>query len=155
MPTAVVAWTLKINTSKGVISEPPPTPVNPTRRPTTKPESAKEGLIAWRMSIVSVPLRPKFVGIGFPAESESIDRADIQARIRQFAPKRLRTRERPFLILAHDPAVPAARTAASLRSTRSVAKAVLPNRMDPNGLSALEVHSNAKREGFTSADVTP
>ena len=30
---------------------------------------------------------------------------------------------------------------------RSEQQAVLPNRMDPNGLSAPEVHSNGKREG--------
>jgi hypothetical protein len=55
VPTAVVAWTPKINTRTGVINEPPPTPVNPTKAPTRKPESAKKGLTAWRISIVSVP----------------------------------------------------------------------------------------------------
>jgi len=76
VPTAVVAWTPKINTSKGVISEPPPTPVNPTRTPIKKPESAKEGLIAWRMSIVSVPLRPKFVRYRVYGRIQGIGQAD-------------------------------------------------------------------------------
>ena len=36
--TAVVGWIPKISTSSGVINEPPPTPVMPTRAPTTKPD---------------------------------------------------------------------------------------------------------------------
>ena len=49
--------------------------------------------------------------------------------VNQFAPMRLQPRERPFLVGAHKPAVTrhigGARMAASLRSTRSVAKAAL------------------------------
>ena len=39
VPTATAVGNLKNNTSNGVISEPPPTPVKPTRVPTTKPET--------------------------------------------------------------------------------------------------------------------
>jgi hypothetical protein len=35
----------EISMRSGVINEPPPTPVSPTRRPTTKPERTKRGLI--------------------------------------------------------------------------------------------------------------
>jgi hypothetical protein len=46
----------------------------------------------------------------------------------------------------------AARMAASLRSTRSVAKAVLPNRMGRIG-HRLSGHSNGKRGGWYSLSV--
>ena len=39
VPTAVVGTIPKTSTSRGVISEPPPTPVKPTRPPTMKPET--------------------------------------------------------------------------------------------------------------------
>ena len=39
VPTAVSGWTPKSSISNGVIREPPPIPVRPTRAPTTKPES--------------------------------------------------------------------------------------------------------------------
>src|ERR1700730_3004257 len=44
----LVGWTPKISTRSGVINEPPPTPVNPTRRPMVKPERAKKGLISMK-----------------------------------------------------------------------------------------------------------
>jgi hypothetical protein len=39
VPTAVSGWTPKSSISNGVIREPPPIPVRPTRAPTTKPQS--------------------------------------------------------------------------------------------------------------------
>ena len=38
VPTAVAGWMPNSSTSSGVISEPPPVPVWPTRRPTRKPD---------------------------------------------------------------------------------------------------------------------
>ena len=38
MPTAIAAGNLNIRTKRGVISDPPPTPVKPTNTPTIKPE---------------------------------------------------------------------------------------------------------------------
>src|SRR5215217_5012141 len=43
VPTAVGAGTPTTPTRKGVISEPPPTPVRPTRKPTSRPNSAGAG----------------------------------------------------------------------------------------------------------------
>jgi hypothetical protein len=43
VPTAVAGWTLNSRTRMGVISEPPPTPVRPTRKPTNRPENAYRG----------------------------------------------------------------------------------------------------------------
>ena len=39
VPTAVAGEKPNISVSSGVISEPPPTPVRPTNRPTSKPET--------------------------------------------------------------------------------------------------------------------
>ena len=39
VPTALTGGMPNKNTKSGVMSEPPPTPVKPTRKPTTKPES--------------------------------------------------------------------------------------------------------------------
>ena len=38
VPTATVGEMPNSNVSRGVINEPPPTPVSPTRMPTAKPE---------------------------------------------------------------------------------------------------------------------
>src|ERR1700722_4246826 len=40
VPTATAGGKPKTSTSVGVISDPPPTPVRPTRAPTTKPQRA-------------------------------------------------------------------------------------------------------------------
>ena len=49
------------------------------------------------------------------------------------------------------------RRGAAARLTTRAEALFIANRMDPNGLSALEVHSNAKRDGGHSLrrDVTP
>jgi hypothetical protein len=47
VPIAVVGATPKIRIRSGAISDPPPTPVTPTRRPTRNPESA------WAKSIAA------------------------------------------------------------------------------------------------------
>ena len=39
VPTAVAGWTPNSMISSGVISDPPPTPVRPTSKPTLKPEA--------------------------------------------------------------------------------------------------------------------
>ena len=46
VPTAVAGWTPNSSTRIGVISEPPPTPVWPTSRPTKNPESMNRGSMA-------------------------------------------------------------------------------------------------------------
>jgi hypothetical protein len=66
----------------------------------------------------------------------------------QLAPKRLQRGKRPFLVDAHEPAetaTSAARMAASLRSTRSVAKAVShrTGRMDHRLSRILRVNARA------------
>ena len=50
VPTAVGAGTPTTVTRKGVMSEPPPTPVRPTRKPTSSPKSAGAGSITTRES---------------------------------------------------------------------------------------------------------
>jgi len=40
VPTAVTGWMPNSRISNGVISEPPPTPVTPTRNPTQRPSTA-------------------------------------------------------------------------------------------------------------------
>src|SRR3954469_7428263 len=45
VPTAVDGWTPNSRINNGVISEPPPTPVIPTSRPTPKPEATYRGSI--------------------------------------------------------------------------------------------------------------
>jgi hypothetical protein len=45
VPTAVGAGTPIVTTRKGVIKEPPPTPVRPTRKPTSRPKRTGSGSI--------------------------------------------------------------------------------------------------------------
>ena len=44
VPTAAVGWMPNSSTRIGVMSEPPPTPVCPTSKPTRKPENEKSRL---------------------------------------------------------------------------------------------------------------
>ena len=55
VPTAVVGATPKIMVSSGVMSDPPPTPVMPTKRPTNAPEIMKceESIKNWIMLLIS------------------------------------------------------------------------------------------------------
>jgi hypothetical protein len=45
VPTAVAGWIPNSRIRSGVMSEPPPTPVMPTRRPTPNPDSEYSGSI--------------------------------------------------------------------------------------------------------------
>jgi hypothetical protein len=51
VPTAVVGATPKRMVNRGVISDPPPTPVIPTKRPTSAPEIIKfdESIKNWNI----------------------------------------------------------------------------------------------------------
>jgi hypothetical protein len=46
VPTAVAGWTPNNRISSGVMSDPPPTPVIPTSRPPTNPQTEYSGFIA-------------------------------------------------------------------------------------------------------------
>jgi len=46
VPTAVAGWTPNNRMSSGVMSDPPPTPVIPTNRPPTNPQTEYSGSIA-------------------------------------------------------------------------------------------------------------
>lgn len=56
VPTAVVGATPKRMVSSGVMSEPPPTPVIPTKRPTSAPEiiNCEESIKNWIMMFTSL-----------------------------------------------------------------------------------------------------
>ena len=53
VPTAVAGWMPNTNISNGVINDPPPTPVCPTRRPTSRPETAKRRS-TWNGNVIGV-----------------------------------------------------------------------------------------------------
>src|SRR5215213_8476415 len=63
VPTAVGAGTPTTATKKGVMMEPPPTPVRPTRKPTRRPKSAGPGSITPALRPVERLDRPEIAGL--------------------------------------------------------------------------------------------
>src|SRR4030095_7710387 len=89
VPTAVAGLTPNSSTSKGVINEPPPTPVMPTMAPTTKPESVYARSINNRLASTDHPRSNRVVG-RLVDQDEAARRVIVRVEIGEY---RLRERE--------------------------------------------------------------
>src|SRR3954468_5983987 len=79
VPTAVTGFTPKTTISSGVISEPPPMPVSPTRQPTPRPNRMMKGSIVAPQGTALVQPALRLVGVG-PAPGATLRRRQRAVR---------------------------------------------------------------------------